>query len=547
MLEFGILGPLEVRAGDGPLEVGGPRQRSVLALLLLHANRVVATEAIVDALWGEQPPRTATTSLQNGISQLRKLLGPDVVETRAPGYVLHVAPEQFDLARFERLLARARSDAPAERARTLREALALWHGDPLADFAYEAFAQEEIRRLQELRTCALEELLAAELELGHEADVVPEAEALVARNPLRERPRQLLMLALYRAGRQAEALQVFHDARRVLDEELGLEPGRELQELHRSILRHDGSLRRAGSAPAPTDHYGEVLRALLGSRLVPVLGPAGADAAPDPVAAAAHLARVFDCPPDRAGSLARVSQYVSVTHGVGPLYDELHTLYGGDYEPRPVHRALAALAPELRARGLPQQLLVAAGWDRTLERAFAEAGEPVDVVSYMALGRDRGKFLHVAPDGTARVIDEPNVEIGLTSEERPVVLRIHGGSDPAPARERESFVVSEDDYIDYLAQTEPAAVLPVGLAARLRRSHFLFLGYDLADWSLRVFLRRLWGEERIGYRSWAVAAATDSLVVEYWRQRGVDAFDVPVDEYVQELARRLAEERAVSA
>src|SRR5512146_660600 len=134
MLTFGVLGPLEARADGRPLEIGGPRQRSVLALLLLNANRVVATEAIVDALWGEQPPRTATTSLQNGISQLRKLLGPDVVETKAPGYVLHVAPEQLDLARFERLLARARSEAPAERARTLREALALWHGDPLADF-----------------------------------------------------------------------------------------------------------------------------------------------------------------------------------------------------------------------------------------------------------------------------------------------------------------------------------------------------------------------------------------------------------------------------
>ncbi|MGZ4352889.1 MAG: BTAD domain-containing putative transcriptional regulator, partial [Gaiellaceae bacterium] len=463
------------------------------------------------------------------------------------------APEQLDLARFERLVARARDEAPAERARTLREALGLWRGEPLADLAFEAFAQDEIRRLQELRLVAVEEALAAELELGRHADVVAEAEGLAARNPLRERPRALLMLALYRSGRQAEALQVYHDARRTLDEELGLEPGRDLQDLHRAILRQDGSLRPAtGAAQASGDHYGEVLRALLGSRLVPVLGPRAstapqAAAAPDPAAAARHLARVFDCPPEQSGSLARVSQCIAVTHGVGPLYDELHTLYGGDYEPGSVHRALAALAPALRARGLPQQVLVTTSYDRTLERAFAEAGEEVDVVSYVALGRDRGKFLHLGPDGTARTIDEPNLEVGLTTESRPVVLKIHGGADEQPARERESFVVSEDDYIDYLAHTEPAAVLPVGLAARLRRSHFLFLGYDLDDWSLRVFLRRLWGEERIGYRSWAVASANDPLAVEYWRQRGVDAFDVPLDEYAAELLRRLAEEKEAVA
>lgn len=542
MLAFGILGPLEVRRDGAPIEVGGQRQRSLLALLLLHAGRVVATDTLVDALWGERPPRTATTSLQNGVSQLRKLLGPALLETRPPGYVLHAAPEQLDLACFERLLARARDEAPAERARTLREALELWRGEPLADLGFE-FAQDEIRRLQELRLVAQEERLAAELELGREAGVVAEVEGLVARNPLRERPRALLMLALYRSGRQAEALQAFHEARRLLDEQLGLEPGRELQELHRAILRHDTALLPAAS-PAPADHHGEVLRALLGSRLVPVLGPAGASAGPQPEEAARHLARVFDC---RAGSLVQVAQQVSVVHGVGPLYDELHALYGGDYEPGPVHRALAALAPELRERGLPQQLLVTTGWDRTLERAFADAGEPVDVVSYLALGRDRGKFLHTGPDGTVRVIEEPNVEVGPPTEERPVVLKIHGGADAAPARERESFVVSEDDYIDYLAQAEPAAVLPVGLAARLRRSHFLFLGYELGDWRLRVFLRRLWGEERIGYRSWAVASADDPLAVEYWRQRGVDALDAPLHEYVEELLRRVREERAVVA
>src|SRR6185312_3190325 len=136
---------------------------------------------------------------------------------------------------------------------------------------------------------------------------------------------------------------------------------------------------------------------------------------------------------------------------------------------------------------------------------------------------------------------EPNVELGLTPGERTIVLRIHGGG----ARGGGSYVVSEDDYIDYLAHSEPAALLPVGLAARLRRSHLLFLGYELEDWSVRVFLRRLWGDERIAYRSWAVGAG-DRLTAEYWRQRGVDAFDANLDEFVAGLAQRLKETEAVA-
>jgi hypothetical protein len=194
----------------------------------------------------------------------------------------------------------------------------------------------------------------------------------------------------------------------------------------------------------------------------------------------------------------------------------------------------------LRSRGLPLQLVVTTSFDRTLERAFADAGEEVDVVSYVAFGRDRGKFLHVAPDGSTRVIDEPNVEVGLTTEERTIILKIHGGADGSPDGARDSYVVSEDDYIDYLSQTPLSALLPVGLAARLSRSAFLFLGYDLDDWSLRVFLRRLWGEERIGYRSWAVGPSTDPLATEYWKQCGVDALDVALDDYVEGLRAALA-------
>ena len=151
MLSFRLLGPLEAWDGDRQVDLGGQRQRSLLALLLLSANRVVPTDTLVDALWGEEPPRTATTSLHNAVSQLRRALGPDVLQTRPPGYVLHVAPGGLDLVEFERLLERARSEPPEQRSRTLREALALWGGPALADVAFERFAADEVRRLEELR------------------------------------------------------------------------------------------------------------------------------------------------------------------------------------------------------------------------------------------------------------------------------------------------------------------------------------------------------------------------------------------------------------
>jgi DNA-binding SARP family transcriptional activator len=548
MLRFSILGPIEICGDDGELGLTAPRERVLLALLLLDANRVVSTDHLKDRLWGERPPPAAGASLQNGIAALRKVLGADLIEQRRPGYVLHVEPEQLDLARFERLRERARAEAPLERAATLREALALWRGEPLADLAFEPGVQDDIRHLARLRVDALEERLGADLELGRYAEVVPELETLVAAHGDRQVLVRHLMLALHQAGRDIEANDAFHACSRRLDE-VGLLPGIDLQDLHRRILRHDPSLQppHAGHGQHVPDRYSQVVRAILAARLVPVLGPGAASstesAPPDPAAAAARLSQLFDCPPERAHSLTRVSQYVAVTHGVGPLYDELHTLYASDYPPGPVHQALAALPPLLRSRNLPLQVLITTSFDRRLERAFAEAGEEVDVLSYVALGRDRGKFVHRAPDGSTRVIDEPNVDVGLTTEQRTLVLKIHGTA----AGDGDSYVVSEDDYIDFLAHTPLSALLPVGVAARLSRSHFLFLGYDLDDWSPRVFLRRLWGNERIGYRSWAIGGAVDPVAVAYWSQCGVEAFDVPLDEYLEGLYRQLEPDPPVEA
>jgi DNA-binding SARP family transcriptional activator len=550
MLHFSILGPIEVSSDSVEIEVTAPRHRALLALLLLNANHVVPQDLLVDRLWGEQPPPNATTALHNGISQLRKLLGQDTIARRPPGYLVKAGPGQLDLVEFERLCERARSEAPPERAATLREALALWRGEPLADLAFEECVQAEIRHLQERRLNALEERIGAELELGNYADVLPELESLVALHGHRQKLVGHLMLALHQAGRDIEANATFRECGRLLDE-VGLLPGQELQELHRGILRHDPSLQPpstvAGTQPQHHDRYSRVLRALLAGKLVPVLGPQASGAPPgrappDPAAAAKRLADVFGYPQGRVVSLTRVSQYVATTHGIGPLYDELHELYSRDYPPSPVHRSLAALAPALRARDLALQTVITTSYDTTLERAFADVGEEVDVVSYVALGQDRGKFLHVAPDGKPRVIDEPNIEVGLTNDDRTLVLKIHGGAAPAAGSDADSYVVSEDDYIDFLAQTQLSALLPVGVAARLSRSHFLFLGYDLDDWSLRVFLRRLWGNERVGYRSWAVGRTADPLSAAYWSQCGVEAFDVPLDDYVEGLNRELRAE-----
>jgi len=516
------------------IELAGQRQRALLAALLLRPNQVVPTERLVFDLWGDEPPRTATTSLQNSISRLRRVLG-DALVTRSPGYVLRVAPEQVDALRFEHAVRDARNLAAPERAAALREALASWRGSPFADLPYEAFLQGEARRLEELRVAAIEDRVAADLERGEHASLVPELESLVSENPLRERLREHLMLALYRAGRQAEALSAYSDARRTLADELGVDPGPALRQVHGAILRHDESLLAAAAATRPKrslgdDHLTEVAAALLAGRVVPVLGA-------NPESLALQLAERFRYPRTEAIEIPRVSQFAAATRGYGPLYDELHALASADCEPTAVHRFFASLPPFLRERGAQHQLLVTTEYGDSLERAFAEAEEEVDIVSYIASGRNRGRFCHLAPDGGARVIDVPNTyatEVAL--DRRTVILKVRGGIDASPAREWESFVVTEDDYIEYLGRADVASGVPVGLAAALRRSHFLFLGYTLRDWNLRVVLGRMWGETPLTYRSWAVHSDPRSAERELWRRVDVDLVEAPLEEYVERLA-----------
>jgi DNA-binding SARP family transcriptional activator len=253
-MEFRILGPLETWNEGREVSLGGPKQRALLAALLLRANEVVPADRLIDELWGEDSPEDAPTALRVNVSRLRKALPQDVLTTRSPGYVVRVEPDELDLHRFERLVDEGRSllarGLAADASERLRDALSLWRGAALADFAYESFAQAAIARLEEIRLAALELRIDADLALGRHHELVGELEALVAEHPLRERLRRYLMKALYRSGRQAEALEAYQDARRALVDGLGIDPSNALQELERAILRQDPALDL--EAPAPT-------------------------------------------------------------------------------------------------------------------------------------------------------------------------------------------------------------------------------------------------------------------------------------------------------
>ena len=303
-IELGILGPLAAKRGGQTLPLGGVKQRTVLAVLVVAGGRSVSTDALIESLWPERAPGRPQTAIQGYVSHLRKALGADAIVTEANGYRLAADVVALDAVDFERRLSRAPELAPVARAGELEAALALWRGPALAEFAYDSWAQQEISRLEELRLIAREARLDAELALGHGSELVPELEALVREQPLRERIRGQLMLALYRAGRQADALEAFAATRSTLRDELGLEPGPELQALQRAILNQELEQARPAVAPAPRatppgllgrDRDVERVVELLSSpetRLVTLTGPGGigktslARAASDALAAA---------------------------------------------------------------------------------------------------------------------------------------------------------------------------------------------------------------------------------------------------------------------
>lgn len=307
-------------------------------------------------------------------------------------------------------------------------------------------------------------------------------------------------------------------------------------------------------------HFESVARSISENRVVPFLGgsvnlvgrpsdrpwrfgeseflPVGSELAE-------HIARLFDYPANEPRDLVRVSQYAAVKAGIGPLYDELRKVFKADYQPTPLHLFFAMLPRYLRERGFPPELtIVTTNYDDALERAFRAVNEPFDLVTYIAEGDARGKFMHTSPDGKARPIDKPNKYLGLNPEERTTILKIHGVVD-RNNRARDSYVITEDHYIDYLAHKDIAQQLPAQLLEKMSWSHFLFLGYSLRDWNLRVILHRIWGEQKFKYKAWAVSDINvlsekpQPLEQEFWRLRDVDIIKLPLEDYVEALQERI--------
>ena len=309
-------------------------------------------------------------------------------------------------------------------------------------------------------------------------------------------------------------------------------------------------------------HYQDVADELVEGNVIPFLG-AGANLCgrpedahwtvgqgeymPNAYELAFYLAQRFRYPAadekelDRVASdLARVSQYVAIQRGSRRLYTELHKIFSPAYRPSPLHRFFARLPSLLRARRSmrPYQLIVTTNYDDALETAFNEADEEFDLVWYMAEGEGRGKFMHQAPGAKPVVIEVPNSYIDLAPEERCVILKIHGDvnrADPAQPGD-DSFVITEDDYIEFLTHsTDPASLIPIGLLDRMKENAFLFLGYSLRDWNLRVILYRLWREQTLGSQSWAIQRKPMSFERKFWSLRRVELLDIDLDDYIRRL------------
>jgi hypothetical protein len=308
--------------------------------------------------------------------------------------------------------------------------------------------------------------------------------------------------------------------------------------------------------PSPLDlHYTTVVKAIVDGRIVPFLG-AGVNLCgrpshidwqygqdqylPSGGELSTYLVKEFDYPANDTTNLLRVSQYIEVTTGSGPLYEKLHALFDANYPATSLHQFFARLPSVLREKGYPPryQLIVTTNYDDVLERAFKEAGEPFDLVTYVAVGEQRGKFVHWPPDSQARLIERPNEYRDLSLDQRTIILKIHGAVDRATS-EWDSFVITEDHYIDYLTRTDIANLLPVMLAAKLRRSHFLFLGYSLSDWNLRVILHRIWGAQQLTYKSWAIQLKPDELDQKFWMKRDVEILKVSLEDYIAALSVRV--------
>ena len=310
-------------------------------------------------------------------------------------------------------------------------------------------------------------------------------------------------------------------------------------------------------ADIPRNHFQLVAKFIAKGTVVPFLG-AGVNLSDRPLGSsfalgrflpsgrelADHLADEFFYPVEDVRDLLRVSQYAAVKAGEASLYEQLHDVFDFDYEPTALHHFLARIPSLLRDKGQQRyQVILTTNYDDALERAFRSAGEPYDLLFYISEGEHRGKCRHVAPDGTSTVIDRPNEYDLVSPEDRTVIVKIHGAIDRRDQGE-DSFVITEDDYIDFLTTgTEITDLLPTEVAAKLNgKTHFLFLGYGLRDWNLRVILRRIWGKQALKTISWAVLDRMDDIDRQWWQRWGpMEIVEVKLGDYIPRLEEVLAE------
>ena len=317
--------------------------------------------------------------------------------------------------------------------------------------------------------------------------------------------------------------------------------------------------------PPPDRHYTKVVRKMLGGLVVPLLG-AGVNLSgrpkdfswtadrrhlPSGWELANYLVQQFEDYPELAKErdLLRVSQFLEVMEG-GELYQRLHDLFDADYPPSPLHEFLAGLQPVLRERGKGPQVILTTNYDDALERAFDAVGEPYDLITYVCTSpvELRGRFVHFPPGESEPVtIVAANEYRGLDLANRAVILKLHGAVKRRGTFDQDNYVITEDNYIDYLTHTDITTLLPAPVPARLRNSHFLFLGYGMRDWNLRVILRRIWGEQALEYPSWSIQINPDALERTFWSDRKVEILERDLDEYVVGLREALDERLAAVA
>jgi DNA-binding SARP family transcriptional activator len=481
-MEFRILGPLEAADGDRPVRLAAGKQTALLALLLVHADEVVARGRLVDELWGEQSPESAAKMVQILVSQLRKLLPAGLLRTRAPGYVLELDGHELDLRRFDQLARDGRqalaAGRPAEAAELLRDALTLWRGPALCELD-EPFALLESARLEEQRLACLEERVEADLALGREAVLVGEIEALARRHPLRERLRAQLMLALYRSGRHAEALSSYQAFRRMLGDELGIEPPARLKELERRMLQQDPSLEPSPHAAGPAFASAPAQRRA---------APADAASPPGRARELERLARLYE---EARGGERRLA-FVSGEAGIGKttvvesfLARELGSAatargqcveHRGAGEPYlPLLEALARLCRQ--ERGQQHVALLARHAPMWLaQMPWLCSDEELEAVRRRVIGATR-----------ARMLREMLETLELLSEAAPLVLVLEDlhWSDP-----------STIDLLDALARRrEPARLLVLGT---FRRGEAVALGHPIASLAQALRTRGLCSEIAVG-------------------------------------------------